>query len=211
MVAFAGVIELWEASGVLAPVEFSTVDYETADCGAVAAYPFRCGVDDYVGAMVDWAAEIASCAKGVVDYNRNAVPMCHLDNLLEIWYIVSRIANALQIDSLGLVINQFLEVLSVIAFDEFSRDAQAGEGDFELVVGAAVEIGGRNDVVTCVGEGGDGHELGGLARCGCYGGDAAFKGCNAFFENVDCGLEGGRDVSENAGEGLVQGKELWWG
>ena len=23
--------------------------------------------------------------------------------------------------------------------------------------------------------------------------------------------EGGRDVSENAGEGFVQGKELWWG
>ena len=163
MVAFAGVIELWEASGVLAPVEFSTVDYKTADCGAVAAYPFRCGVDDYVGAMVDWAAEIASCTEGVVDYNRNPVLMCHLDNLLEIWYIVSRIANTLQIDSLGLVINQFLEFLSVIAFNEFSRDAHAGEGDFELVVGAAVEIGGRDDVVTCVGEGGDGHELGGLA------------------------------------------------
>ena len=39
-----------------------------------------------------------------------------------------------------------------------------------------------------MGERGDGHELGGLARGGGDGGDTAFEGGDALFEDVDCGL-----------------------
>lgn len=43
-----------------------------------------------------------------------------------------------------------------------------------------------------MGEGGDGHELRGLAGGGGDGGNTTFKGGDALLEGVDCGLNGRR-------------------
>ena len=163
VIAFAGIVELGEAGCIFAPVKFAAVDYETTNGRAMPPYPLRRGMHDNVGAVIDRAAEVASCAKGIVNHNRNTMLMRHLGNLLEIRHVIPRISNALQVDRLGLIINQFFKFLCIIAFDESRRYAHAWEGDLELVVSAAIEVGGRDDVVACVGEGGNGHELGGLA------------------------------------------------
>lgn len=49
VVARCGLDELWEAFGVLAPVELAAVDDDTSDSGAMAADPFGGGGDDDVG------------------------------------------------------------------------------------------------------------------------------------------------------------------
>ena len=120
--------------------------------------------------------------------------MRYLDNPFKIRHIVPRIPNALNIHRLRLVVNRLLKLLRVLALDEFGADAQAWKEDFELVVRAAVEVRGRDDVVAGMREGRDRHELRGLAGRGGDGGDAAFEGRDALFEDVDCGLWGSGGV-----------------
>jgi len=122
--------------------------------------------------------------------NRHPSLMRNLHNPLKIRNIILWIPNALQVHRLRLVVNRSLEVLWLIPIDELSRNTEAGQQHFELVVCAAVQVGSGNDVVALVGERCEGHELGGLAGGGGDGGDSAFEGGDALFEDVDCGLYG---------------------
>lgn len=94
MVAVAWLDHLREARGVGAPVEVSAVDDDAADGGAVAADPFGGGVHDDVDAVVEGAAEVAACAKGVVYHDGDAFSMCYFYHRFEIRDIVAWIADA---------------------------------------------------------------------------------------------------------------------
>lgn len=85
--------------------------------------------------------------------------MGDLGNGLEIGDVVLGVANALHVDGLGLVVDQSLNVLDLVAVGEPGRDSEAGKEDLELVVGATVQQGRGDNVVTGVGEGVDGDEL----------------------------------------------------
>ncbi len=67
VIAGAGFDELRKAFGVLAPVEPSRVDDDTGDGGAMAADPFRGGVRDDIGTMIDGAHKVAPGAECVID------------------------------------------------------------------------------------------------------------------------------------------------
>lgn len=172
-----------------APVEFSAIYNYAPDRGAMATYPFGRAVDHYVGAVVNWTAKIAACAKGIVDYDRDTVFVCDFCNGFQVWDVVAGVSDGFKVYGFGFVINEGVKVGCGVSYDEFGGYAEAGKGDFELVVSAAVEIGGGDYVVACVGESGDSHELGGLAGGGCNGCDAAFERCNSLFEDINCGLE----------------------
>ena len=109
------------------------------------------------------------------------------DNGLKVGYVVARVADALDVDSFGLVVDGGGQLLGLVSVDELGGDTQTGQDDLELVIGAAVEVGGRNDVVAGVGEGRDGEELGGLAGGGGKGSDTALKGGNALLKDIDRG------------------------
>ncbi len=49
--------------------------------------------------------------------------MRNLGNLLEIWYVVPGVANALYENRLGLVVYQAGELFGVISFDKFGGNA----------------------------------------------------------------------------------------
>lgn len=89
--------------------------------------------------------------------------MGNLGNGLDIWDVISWVSNALDIDCLGLVVNSGSDVLGVLAVDELGVDAQAREEDLELVVGAAIQVRGGDDVVTGLGQSRNCDELGSLA------------------------------------------------
>lgn len=164
MVAFARLDHLREAlaGAFAAPVEFAAVDDDAADCGAVAADPFRGRVDDDVGAVLQGLHVVAACAEGVVYYDGDGVLVGDCGDGFEVGDVVAWVADGFDVDGFGLVVDQLLKVFGLVALHEFGVDAEAGEEDFELVVGASVEVGGGDDVVAGVCEGGDGHELGGL-------------------------------------------------
>jgi hypothetical protein len=113
----------------------------------------------------------------------------YLGNSLQIWHIVSRVADALEVDGLCVVIDGGGDVLGVVTLDELGSDAVALEGDLELVVGAAVEVGGGHDVVAGLGESSEGDELGSLARGGGQSSNTPFKGSYPLLEDIDGGLE----------------------
>jgi hypothetical protein len=74
----------------------------------------------------------------------------NLDNGLEVGHVVPRVADALDVDCLGLVVDSRGKVLGLVAVDELGGDAEAGEEDLELVVSAAVQVRRRDDVVARV-------------------------------------------------------------
>lgn len=110
--------------------------------------------------------------------------MRRLGNGLNVGDIIPRVADALNVHSLGLVVDGSANVLGLVAVDELGLDAQAGEEDLELVVGAAVEVGGGHDVVAGLGEGRDGDELGALARGRGQRGDTTLESGDALLEDV---------------------------
>lgn len=79
--------------------------------------------------------------------------MGNLGNGLEIRHVVARVANGLDIDGLGLVVNGGGEVGGLVSLHELRLDAEPGQEDLELVVRATVQVAGGDDVVACVSEG----------------------------------------------------------
>lgn len=134
--------KLRESLAVLAPVKLARVDNHTSNSGAMPADPLGGRVHDDVGAMVNRTDEVAACAKGVVHNERDARVVGDFGNGLEVGDVVARVADALDVHGLGVVVDGGGNVLGLVAVDEFGLDAQPGEKYFELVVGAAVEVGG---------------------------------------------------------------------
>ncbi|GJD02126.1 hypothetical protein ColKHC_10951 [Colletotrichum higginsianum] len=114
---------------------------------------------------------------------------------LEIRHVVLWVADTLDVDGLGLVVNGVGNVLDAVAINKFCVDAEARQEHLELVVGAAIEQRGRDDIITGLGEGADGDELGGLAGGGGQRGHAALERGDALLEDVDRGLAAGKRVS----------------
>lgn len=95
-------------------------------------------------------------------YDWHSRLMRYLDNSLKVRYIVFRIANALQVDRLRLLINQLPEVLRLISIYELGLDPESREEHLELVISAAIQVGRRNNIVASMCEGRNGHELSSL-------------------------------------------------
>lgn len=131
-----------ESLGVLAPVELAAVDDDASDCGSVAPDPLGSRVYHDVRAVIDWPAEITASTESVVHHDRHALLVRHFHNGLEVWDVVPWITYALDVDCLGLIVDQLIEVLGFVAFGKFGSDAETGVEHLELVVGSAVEIRG---------------------------------------------------------------------
>jgi hypothetical protein len=114
--------------------------------------------------------------------------MRNLGNSLKVRHVIARVANSLHVNGLGAVVNRSRDISRIVALDELGLDAQAREEHLELVVGAAVEVAGCDDVVAGMRQRCEGEELRGLARRGGDSGDAAFESCDAFLEDIDGGL-----------------------
>ena len=197
MIPFARIVHLREPLRVLAPIELATVHDHAPNRGAVPANPLGGRVHHNIRPVVDRPAEIPARSERVVDHDRHACLMRDRDNGLEVRDVVTRVADALDIDRLRPVIDQALELVGFVPLDEFRRDAQSGEGDFELVVGAPVQVARADDVVTGMRQRGDDHELRSLARGRPDGGSTSFERGDALFQHVDGGVhDAGVDVAE---------------
>ena len=113
-------------------------------------------MDHDVGAVLDRAADVPGGAERVVDHQRDAVAVGHLGDGLEVGNVVLRVADRLEVEGLGPVVDPRFEVVRLVAVDELDLEAEAGEGDLELVVGAPVEVAGADDVVTGLQQRGEG-------------------------------------------------------
>lgn len=111
--------------------------------------------------------------------------MGNLGNSLQVRNVIPGVTNTLKVDSLCLVVNSSSNILRLVAVDKLGLDAQTREEDLELVVGAAIEVRGGDDVVAGVGKGVDGDELGGLAGGGGEGSGATLESGYSLFKDID--------------------------
>lgn len=142
-----------------------------------------------VGSVLKGADKEASCTEGVVYNDWDTGIMGNFANSFKVRDVVFWVSDRFNVDCLCSVINGGGDVLWLVAIDEFGIDPKSGEEDFELIVGTSVEIRGGDDIITSVGEGGNGHELRRLSRGSGNGSNTSLKGGNSLLENVDSGLE----------------------
>ena len=184
------------------PVELARVDDDTADRGAVAADELGRGVDDYIRAELDGAAQIRR-GKGVVDHQRDTRFVGNLGDTLDVDHVHARIRDGLDIDHLGLLGDRVAEIVEVVRVNENRVVSEPTEGRVELGIGAAVQGGGRDYFVAALAQARDGQQLRGLPAGGCQSSDAAFKRRHPLFEHPRRGVhDAGVDVAK-----LLQGEE----
>lgn len=140
--------------------------------------------------MVNGPDKVSTSAEGVVHHNRNSFFMRQLRDFLQIRHVVARIADAFEVNRLGVVIDGSNELFRVVTIHELAVDAQPRKHDLELVVGTPVQIGRRDDVVPSLSKSSNGHELSSLARRSGNSCNTALESGHAFLKHIDSGLVG---------------------
>ena len=132
------------------PVELAAIHDDAAQGGTVAADELGGGVDHDVSAMLNGADQIGR-AEGVVNHQRQAVLMGNLGDGVDVGDVAVGIAQGLQIDGLGVVLNGVLHFCQIMGVHESSGDAELGQGVGQQVVAAAVDGLLGDDVVAGLG------------------------------------------------------------
>lgn len=83
-------------------------------------------------------------------HDGNALLVRELSDGLDVRDVVPGVPDALDVDGLRLVVDGGGEVLGPVARDELGRDAEPRQQHLELVVGAAVQVRRRHDVVAAL-------------------------------------------------------------
>ena len=102
----------------------TSVDDDAAEDGAVPADPLGRAVGDDVRAVVEGADEVASHAESVVNEKWDTVVVGQLRELGERGDGVLRVADALDVDPLGLFVDGSCEIRGILALDEFHGDVK---------------------------------------------------------------------------------------
>ena len=157
-------------------------------------------MNNNVSAVLNGADQVRG-AEGVVDDQGQAVLVGNLGNGVNVGNVRVGVAQGLQVDGAGVLLDGVLDLGQVMGVDEGGSHAESGQGVLQQVGGTAVD-GLLGDDVTAV-----------------LGSHAALKGCDALLEhilggvgqtavNVACVLQveavsGVLGVMEHVGSGLV--------
>ncbi len=186
-----------EGELAVAPVEIARVDDHPTDRIAVPADPLGGGRHHDVGPVVDGTDQIAGAAEGVVDDQRDPVAVGDSGELLQVRDQVLGIGDRFDVEGFGAVGDGSFQLVGVDRLDEGDVDAETGEGHLELVVGTAIQIARRHDLVSSLGDGGQGQQLGGLPGGGGHRRCPTFESGDALLEDVGGGVHDPRvDVPE---------------
>ena len=144
-----------EALPVLGPGEAAAVDDGAPERGAVSAHVLGEGVHHHVRAVLEGPAEVGRGHRVVHD-ERDAARVRHLGERPEVDHVARGVADRLAEDGLRAPVDEPPDARDVPVVREARLDPEAREGVREEVVGAAVELRGRDDVVARLGEGEEG-------------------------------------------------------
>ena len=145
---------------MIRPGELARVDDDATQRVAVAADIFGQAVYDYVGAVFDGLAEYRGSDR-VVDDERHATGVGCLGQRGQIDDVARRVADALAVDRLGLVVDKGGDGFGAVILGEAHLDPETRQHVGEQGVGAAIELGCGDNVVT-----GGGQRLNGVGDGG---------------------------------------------
>ena len=146
MVALRRTVDLRELA--VAPVVVAAVHDHAAHGRAVSVDPLRRRIDDDVGAPLEGVAEVSRRTERVIHYQRHVASAGHGAQPLQVGHVAGRVAHALDVEGLRAVVDERLERLGALVRGDAHLDAHVAQRDAELVVGAAVEQRGGDDVVA---------------------------------------------------------------
>jgi hypothetical protein len=175
-------VEGREAVGVVFPGEATAVDDGAAHRGAMAAQKFRQRMHRNVGAVVERLQQDRGCHR-VVDDQRHAVAVRDLRQRLDIADIAGGIADGLGEHRLGVLVDQPLDRIGLVAVGKASFDTLARQHVTEQRMRGAVELGHGHDVAAIIGGIDERKMQRGLTGCDRKRADAAFELGNALFKN----------------------------
>lgn len=150
----------------------------------MSSNPLGGRVNNNISTVLNGADQVSTGSKGVVNNQGHTVFMNSLGNPSNVGNNVLGVGDGLDKDGLGLGVDQLGKGLRLVRVGELDLDSDTGEKDLELVVGAAIEMGGSNDVVAGLGQSANGEELSGLAGRGGDGADSALEGCNTLLKDI---------------------------
>ena len=165
------------------PVELAGVHDDAAQCGAVAADELGGGVEHNISAVLNRADQIGR-AEGIVDDQRQTVPVGDGGNGVDVWNVRVGVAQSLQINCLGVILNGIFHFCKIMRVDEGSGDTELGQGVGQQVVAAAVNGLLRHDVVASLGQRLNGIGDGGGTRSGSQSRHATLQCCEALFQHI---------------------------
>ena len=108
-------------------------------------------VDHNVYAVLNGTQQIGRC-KGAVRHQRNAVLVGDLSQRLNVHQVRIGVAQGLKEDQLGVVLNGILKILQIVRINKSSLDPVLREGVLQVVVSAAVNGLGADNMVTGLGQ-----------------------------------------------------------
>ena len=190
------------------PVELAAFHDHAAEGGAVAADELGGGFHNDVGAVLQRAEQVRG-GEGVVHDHRQVVLVGDGGDGLEVGQVGVRVAEGLEVDELGVLLDGVLELLRVLGGDEGGGDAVARQGVAQQVEGAAVHVLGCDDVVAGLGDVAHRVFHGGRAGRDGQARGAAFEGRDAVFEHALGGVgqtavDVARVRQSEAGLGVVE-------
>ena len=145
------------------------------------------GFDHDVSTVLQRAEQVRG-GESVVDDHRQMMLVCDGGDGFEIRQVGVRVAEGLEVDELGVLLDGILELLRVLSGDEGGGDAVTRQGVAQQVEGAAVDVLGSHDVVAGLGDVAHGVFDRGGAGSDCQTSGATFKGCDAVFEHALGGI-----------------------
>ncbi len=116
--------------------------------GAVPADPLGRRCHHHRSPVLDGPEQITARAEGIVHDERQVMVLGDRCNAFKIRHYKARIADGFHINGLGIGINEALVIAGLLALSKARFDAEAFESHFELIVGAAVEVGRSDEIVA---------------------------------------------------------------
>ena len=165
------------------PVKFAGIHNDAAQGGAVAADKLGGRVDHDVRAVLDGTDQVGS-AEGVVNYQGQAVLMGDFGNGVDIGDIAVGVAQGLEVDGLGVLLNGALDFRKVVRIHKGGGNAELGQGVGQQVIAAAVDGLLGDNVIARLSQSlngvGDSRRTGSQSQ----GRHAALQSCQALFQYI---------------------------
>ncbi len=146
-----GGIEQRETFRVLGPRETATIDNDAAQSGTVTTHVFGQRVDHDVRAVLKRAAQ-CRCGHGVIDDQRDAVAVSRVGQRLNVDDVTGRVADGFAEHRLGARVDQAFQCGDVVVGGKAGLDALTRQSVGKQVVGAAIQLGHRHDIVAGFGQ-----------------------------------------------------------
>jgi hypothetical protein len=138
-------------------------------------------MDDDIGAVLEWCAQIWR-GEGVVDDQREPMPMRDVCDRRDVEDIQLRIGDCLGVKHLGIGLHRTFELGRNIGIDESAADAELRKSHRELRIRPAVQRPRRNDMVAISAQGEQACHLGRHSRGDRKGRASAFERRHPLLE-----------------------------